>query len=334
MRGQDKVGLCIAGCGNFAHTHAQAAAQRPESVALYFASRSADKACAYAQQYGAAGAFGSYEEAARDPRVDALLFCTPHALHRPHFDLAVAHGKHVMMEKPIATSLEDARTMQRRAQEAGIRFAVAENYRYMPTLRAATELIQQGVIGGLRALHLQATKYQRPTDWRLSRTMMGGGALMDAGIHKIAALRMMVGDPQLVSAVSPVKLFPEMEGEEAVSLWARFAGGVIATLTYSWAALGEPGTQHVLILGEQGHIEFDLYGSSLQLWTETKRETVTFSSDFNGIGAMLEGFLDFIVHETPVLTSPEEAIGDLRFVMAVYTSMDLGGQPVRGYTLQ
>jgi predicted dehydrogenase len=328
MMSKNKVGLCIVGCGDFAHTHANAAAQRPEAVELFFASRSAAKACDYARQYGGAGAFGNYEAAARDPRVDALLFCTPHALHRPHFDLAVAHGKHVMMDKPIATSLEDARAMQRRAREAGIHFAVAENYRYMPTLRAATELIQQGVIGSLRALHLQATKYQRSTGWRLSRQMMGGGALMDAGIHKIAALRMLAGDPQQVSAVSPPKLFPEMEGEEAVSLWARFPGGAIATLTYSWAALGEPGTQHVLILGDQGHIEFDLYGDSLQTWTEARQETLTFSSDFNGISATLAGFLDLIVHDTPVLISPEEAIGDLRFVLTAYASMELDGQPV------
>ena len=326
---QEKVGLCIAGCGNFAHTHANAAAQRSEAVELYFASRRAAKAGAYAQQYGAAGAFGSYEEAARDPRVDAFIFCTPHALHRSHFDLAAAHGKHVMMDKPIATSLEDARAMQRRAQEAGIRFAVAENYRYMPTLRAATELIQQGAIGSLRALHVQATKYQRSTGWRLSRAMMGGGALMDAGIHKIAALRMLAGDPQQVSAVSPPKRFPEMEGEEAVSLWARFPSGAIATLTYSWAALGEPGTQHVLILGDQGYIEFDLYSDTLQLWTETRQETLTFISDFNGISTMLAAFLDSIVYGTPVFISPEEAIGDLRFVMAAYASLDLRGQPVQ-----
>jgi predicted dehydrogenase len=323
-----KVGLCITGCGHFAHTHAEAAAQRSEHVALYFASRSLDKARTYAQQYGAAGAFGSYEEAARDPRVAALLFCTPHALHRSHLDLALAHGKHVLMEKPIATSLEDAQIMVQRAEQAGVRFAVAENYRYMPTLRAASELIQQGAIGGLRALHVQATKYQRSTGWRLSRTMMGGGALMDAGIHKIAALRMLAGDPQLVSAVSPVKLFPEMEGEEAVSLWARFNADVIATLNYSWAALGEPGTQHVLILGAQGHIEFDLYSDSLQLWTEANQETVGFDTDFNGMGAMLDGFLDLIVHQASVPISPEEAIGDLRFVLAAYASMDLGGQPV------
>jgi len=75
-----------------------------------------------------------------------------------------------------------------------------------------------------------------------------------------------------------------------VSLWARFPGSVMATLTYSWTALGEPGTQHVLILGDQGHIQFDLYGESLQLWAETRQETLTFSSDFNGISAMLQVF--------------------------------------------
>ena len=151
---------------------------------------------------------------------------------------------------------------------------------------------------------------------------------MDAGIHKIAALRMLAGDPQQVSAISPPKLFPEMEGEEAVSLWARFPSGAIATLTYSWAALGEPGTQHVLILGDQGYIEFDLYSDSLELWTETRQETFTFISDFNGISTMLAAFLDWLVCETPVFISPEEAIGDLRFVMAAYASMDLNGQPV------
>jgi predicted dehydrogenase len=300
----DRVGLCIAGCGAFAHAHAQAAVQRPARLRLYFASRSSAKACAYAQQYGAAGAFGSYEDAARAPQVDALLFCTPHALHRPHVEIAAAHEKHVMIDKPIATSLEDARAMQIRAQEAGIRFAVAENYRYMPTLRAAADLIRQGAIGGLRTLHLQATKYQRSTGWRLSQAMMGGGALMDAGIHKLAALRLLAGEPQRVSAVAPVKIFPEMEGEEAVSLWAHFAGGVIGTLTYSWAALGEPGTQHVLILGEQGHIAFDIYGASLHLWTETRRETFDFAADLNGMVAMLDGFLDLVMHQHSGLVSP------------------------------
>lgn len=90
-----EIGLCIVSCGGFAHTHARVASLRRERVRLYFASRSSDKAAAYARQYAAAGSFGSYEEAADDPHVDALLVGTPHLLHRQHLELVAAFGKPV-----------------------------------------------------------------------------------------------------------------------------------------------------------------------------------------------------------------------------------------------
>jgi predicted dehydrogenase len=158
--------------------------------------------------------------------------------------------------------------------------------------------------------------------------MMGGGALIDAGIHKLAAIRMLLGDPQHVSAVVPAKIFPEMEGEEAVSLWATFATGEVATLNYSWAAWGEPGTQHCLVIGTEGYLQFDFYGASLQLWAAGKREQLTFAADLDGLGAMLEGFLDLVLQGQPVATPPEEAILDLHFVLAAYASLAAGGRPV------
>lgn len=323
-----KVGLCIVGCGDFARAHAQVASQRRERIDLFFASRSGEKAVAYAREYGAAAAFSSYEDAVRDARVDALLFCTPHSLHRQNLELAAAYRKHVLMEKPIATTLDDALAMNERAKEAGIRFMVAENYRYMPTLRAAAALIHQGAIGSLRAVHLQAIKYQRSTGWRLSRQMMGGGAFIDGGIHKVAALRMVAGDPEWVSAVTPAKVFPEMEGEEALFLWARFANGAIGTINYSWAALGEPGPETFLAIGTEGHLRFDFYGSHLQLQTLARTERLEFGADLNGLAAMLDAFLDLVVRGQPVASSAEEAIADLRFVLAAYASMDARGQPV------
>ena len=324
-----KVGLCIAGCGSFARAHAQVASERRERIALFFASRSKEKAAAYAKEYGASDAFGSYEEAARDSRVDALLFCTPHSLHLQNLELAAAHHKHVLMEKPIATTLDDAHAMKARAQRAGIQLMVAENYRYMPAFRAAANLIQQGAIGPLRAIHLQTTNYQRSKGWRLSREMMGGGALIDGGIHKVTTLRMLAGDPLVISAVTPANVFPEMEGEEAISLWATFAEGVVGTLNYSWAALGEPGTESFLALGSEGHIQLDFYRSCLRFQTLTKEETLTFDSDLAGLGAMLDAFLGLVLRGQPPATPPEEAIGDLRFVLAAYASANSGGYPVR-----
>lgn len=156
-----KVGLCIGGCGNFARAHAEIASRRRERIVLYFASRSSEKAAAYAREYGASGAFGSYEDAARDSRVDAMLFCIPYSLYRQNLELAAAYRKHVLMEKPIATTLDDAQAMKEKAQEMGIRFMVAENYRYMLTLRAAANLIQHGRRGSHFPLGYLRRRYGR-----------------------------------------------------------------------------------------------------------------------------------------------------------------------------
>jgi len=138
----------------------------------------------------------------------------------------------------------------------------------------------------------------------------------------------MLGDPQQVSAITPAKIFPEMEGEEAVSLWATFATGEIATLNYSWAARGEPGMQHCLVIGTEGYLQFDFYGTSLQLWAAGKQEHLTFEADLDGLGAMLEGFLDLVTQGKPVAIPPAEAIRDLQFVLAAYASVAAGGRPV------
>ena len=123
---ESRIGLCIAGCGSIAKAHAEVARRRDARIRLYFASRSQAKAVRYANRYGAEGAFGSYEAAAKDPRVDAILFCTPHSLHRPNLELAATHKKHVLMEKPIATTIEDADAMTDTALKAGIHLMVAE----------------------------------------------------------------------------------------------------------------------------------------------------------------------------------------------------------------
>ena len=107
------LGLCVLGCGSFAATFARSIAELRGEVDLYFASRDLHRARDYADRFGGAGAFGDYAEAAADPRVDAVYVCTPHHLHREHVALAVAAGKHVLVEKPIAGTLADAQEIVR-----------------------------------------------------------------------------------------------------------------------------------------------------------------------------------------------------------------------------
>ena len=102
------VGICILGCGGVARAHAAAIRRLGGKARLCFASRSAEKAEQYRRRHGGEAAFGSYEEALADPRVQAAVICTPHDLHLEHARLASSHGVHVLLEKPIGRTLEEA----------------------------------------------------------------------------------------------------------------------------------------------------------------------------------------------------------------------------------
>ncbi len=122
-----KLGLCVVGCGNFAKTFASSIQPLLPQLNLYFASRDLAKAQAYSQMFHGAGAFGSYAEAAGDAGVEAMYLCTPHYLHPEHTALAASAGKHILLEKPIATNIEAGRRVIAIAEEAGVTLMVAEN---------------------------------------------------------------------------------------------------------------------------------------------------------------------------------------------------------------
>jgi hypothetical protein len=106
-----KLALCIVGCGQFARTFVQGLQPVRVDLDLFFASRDEARARAYAALFQGCGAFGSYEAAAADPRMEAMYLCTPHHLHQAHVALAAQAGKHILVEKPIARTLAEGRAM-------------------------------------------------------------------------------------------------------------------------------------------------------------------------------------------------------------------------------
>jgi len=119
-----KLALCIVGCGQFARTFVQGLQPVRDDLDLFFASRDMARARAYAALFQGRGAFGSYEAAAADPRVEAMYLCTPHHLHQAHVVLAAQAGKHILMEKPIARTLAEGQAIIAEAQRAGVTLMV------------------------------------------------------------------------------------------------------------------------------------------------------------------------------------------------------------------
>ena len=108
MRMNDRLSLCIVGCGKYAHTVMEYIGDMTDEVEFFFASREIDKAREYCERYDGSAYYGSCEEAASDPRVDAMYMITPHDLHLENGLVAAKYGKHVLMEKPIARTVAEA----------------------------------------------------------------------------------------------------------------------------------------------------------------------------------------------------------------------------------
>jgi predicted dehydrogenase len=177
----------IAGTGFIGRVHARSLRLAGVELAGVAAS-SPDSAAAAARELGVARAYASAEELVRDPAVDAVHICTPNHLHLPLAEEALAAGKHVICEKPLAVDAAGARRLADAAAASGREAAVPFVYRYYPTVREARERVRAGHTGAVRLLH--GTYLQdwllRPTDtnWRVDARLGGPSrTFADIGSH-------------------------------------------------------------------------------------------------------------------------------------------------------
>jgi UDP-N-acetyl-2-amino-2-deoxyglucuronate dehydrogenase len=322
--GSGPIGLALVGCGRFATFHARAAQRLGGAVRLAFASRDPARADAYRRRFGGFAAFGSYEAAAADPRVDALVICTPHHLHEAHARLAAEHGKAVLLEKPIARTLAEADAIIQAVDAAGVVLMVAENVHFAPGFVAARGYLRDGAIGTVRQIVVSARGYRQPSGWRSRRAEMGGGLLIDGGIHYLHLLRDWAGPVERVVAVTPPNTFSGIEGEDTVFLLLRFRSGVVGTLMNSVSAPGLRRSQWAWLTGTEGSLGVDHRGRALWLRGHRGRRIQVFLRDRRGLVAQLTEFVAAVREGRPPALPPESARADLALVLAAYRSLETG----------
>ena len=322
--GSDPLGLGLVGCGRFAAFHARAARRLGGAVRLAFASRDPARAEAYRRRFAGFAAFGSYEAAAADPRVDALVVCTPHHLHEAHARLAAEHGKAILLEKPIGRTLDEADTIISAARSAGVVLMVGESAHFAPAFAAASAHIRDGAIGVVRQAVVSARGYRRPAGWRSRREEMGGGQLIDSGIHYLHLLRAWAGPVDQAMAFAPPSAFPGVEGDDTIFLVLRFRGGAVATLLNSVAAPGLPRSQWAWVTGTEGSLGVEHRGRALWLRGRSGTRLRVFVRDRRGLVAQLREFVAAVREGRPPSLPPESARADLALVLAAYRSLETG----------
>ncbi|BDZ51626.1 hypothetical protein GCM10025867_38670 [Frondihabitans sucicola] len=155
----------------------------------------------FADRFGIAVAHGSYAELVADPGVDVVYVATPHVFHREQALLAIAAGKHVLVEKPFTVNADEAREIFTAAERAGVVALEAMWTRFLPQNQRLREILRSGLIGE-RRLFTGTHAQSLPTDprHRINDPALGGGALLDLGVYPVAFALDVLGTPTGVQA--------------------------------------------------------------------------------------------------------------------------------------
>ncbi len=261
------LGAAFVGGGFMGDVHSRAArAARARLVGV--ASSSPDRARDAAARLGTERGYDSFDELLADPDVDVVHLCTPNAVHAEQARAVIAAGKHVVCEKPLATSVADAVAMTTDAEDAGIVATVPFVYRFHPMVREARARFRDGEAGQLLTIqgsYLQDWLLDKSSDnWRVDAQAGGPSrAFADIGSHLVDLIEFITGDP-IVRVTARKRTFyqtrsehPAVATEDAVAVTVETEDGAIGSLLVSQVAAGRKNRLHVELAGSEESIAFD-----------------------------------------------------------------------------
>lgn len=244
-----KVG--IIGAGWIAEKMAEALAPLNDYCVYAIASRSLEKAEAFATKWNVPKAYGSYEEMVADKDIDLVYIATPHSHHFPHAMLALENNKPVLVEKAFTANADEAEILIETAHKKGLFITEAIWTRYMPLSHKVKELMESGIIGEPRLLTATLC-YMMEFKERILRPDLCGGALLDLGVYALNFARMYFGT-DIVKTVSNCQMGPTgVDLQECISLC--FADGKMANLQAGALCLND---RQGIINGTEGYIRVD-----------------------------------------------------------------------------
>lgn len=320
----------IIGCGWAGDQHARACqilSQRAEIVAV--ADSQASAATSLADRHGLTQIFSQYEDLLALDTVDAVSLCLPHQLHASATIAAAQAGKHILVEKPLAVSLEEADSMIAAAQQAGVTLMVAENVRYNRLYRHLAEIIADGQLGDLNLIRIsrehQMHDYLRQRPWFLSDPF--AGIMVSGGIHDFELLRMLGGEVAHVYAMEGPKALVEMRADDNSVATVGLESGVNAVIVESFSLRTPNPGVNGSIHGSLGSLWFDDNNYSLYTAPDDGQagalEQVTHAPGDTFVAEMTH-FLDCLDGGTVPITSGPEERKPLVAVLACYESFRRG----------
>jgi predicted dehydrogenase len=231
---------------------------RPELVTI--AGRNEQAVAEAARRYGFAQHVTDWRAVVSDPGITLFDNSGPNDLHAEPTIAAAEAGKHVICEKPLGRDAAESYETWQRVRAAGVKHMCAFNYRFVPAVRLARQIVESGDVGEIR--HFRASYLQdwgATTDevWRFDKAAAGSGALGDLAAHVVDLARYLVGEVEAVSAFAAT-FQPGREVDDAVEAAVAFEGGAVGTIEATRFATGRKNALRWELNGSKGSIAFDL----------------------------------------------------------------------------
>jgi predicted dehydrogenase len=289
-------------------------------IDLEHAQRSADRA-------GGAEIFSDYRELIASPRVDAVDICLPHHLHADAIVAAAAAGKHVLCEKPLCLTVEEAEAVGQAVTASGITLMCAHNQLFLPAVARARELIQRGSLGTIFGARTTDSFFNdldpKTIGWRGARATSGGGELIDTGYHPTYLLLHLVDSPAVeVSAMLSRHRLAFLEGEDSAQVLVQFADGSVGAIMTSWAYEPAGCTEKFSVVGDGGSLWSD--GQTLHYRV---RGAETIVEQFpkpqpHTVALGVVDFIDCLREGRRPLNTQVEGMSVLKVILAAYASAE------------
>lgn len=252
-----KIGLV--GAGGIANAHASGYLKVPDEARITAVCDVIQESAAkLAERVGNAQVFTSIDDMLTNGDVEAIDVCLPHHLHKDAIVAGARAGKHVICEKPLCLTLDQAEEISHAVSENGVKMMCAHNQLFYPAVQKARQLLDEGVLGKLYEIRTVDVFFNRGLNrdmgWRGSRELMGGGELIDTGYHPSYLLLYLAGSEPTEVAAMLSQHHLKMDGEDSAQVLVRFADGSVGNIVSSWAYERPEGWSQFNVIGEKGQM--------------------------------------------------------------------------------
>nr|BBH89948.1 dehydrogenase [Thermosporothrix sp. COM3] len=320
------VKIGIIGCGGIATPHINGYNKLPDAQVTAVCDIVEENARRCAELAGGATVFTDLKEMLDKADITAVDICLPHHLHKDAIVAAANAGKHILCEKPLCLTLDEAEAVKRAVDDNGVTLMCAHNQLFLPAVQYARRMVAGGTLGDVYEIRTTDSFYHSfdpsTIGWRANREFIGGGELIDTGYHPTYLLLYLANSkPVEVTAMLSNHRLHFMDGEDSAQVLVRFENGIVGNIVTSWAYEPSDNTEKFSIVAQRGYVYSQGKDVTYKMRMSNPPETITVKQPtISTFDAEIADFVDCLKENRRPINNEEDGINVLKIILGAYRS--------------